>query len=423
MAGSSSFSSLVVPSLPPLRPKSLPEYLDLYGKRRELPKVQILEREITSLEIGKCTTKRFAFDASAITTLKVKAASNSVQNPTQVEAVSAFMWKCAMAASEETHGFPKPSLLSHVVNLRRRTMPPLTEHSIGNLIWIASAQCTARHDQLGLQGLVGQVREGISKINNDFIKKLRGNERSNVICKSLKMIEEPGSKDGAVDYFGFTSWCKLGFYEADFGWGKPLWVSGVGCSGGSVFLNLIILMETRSGDGIEAWVTLDEQEMAILEHDTELLTFASLDPSPLRLGTYGYAAPELAYTMEVNERCDVYSFGVLTLDLITGKHPGDVISSLSLSSSISSSTSIVHRILSKDVLDQRLLPPKNQVAEQAVMVVKLAFACLQANPLSRPTMRQVAMKLSDDHVTMKISDDQGPPLQNQFHMITLGQLI
>ncbi|KAL7207296.1 hypothetical protein ACSBR1_029288 [Camellia fascicularis] len=90
-------------------------------------------------KIGKCTTRRFAFDASAITTLKVKAASNSVQNPTQVEAVSAFMWKCAMAASEETHGFPKPSLLSHVVNLRRRTMPPLTEHSIGNLIWIASA--------------------------------------------------------------------------------------------------------------------------------------------------------------------------------------------------------------------------------------------------------------------------------------------
>ncbi|GMP35872.1 hypothetical protein CsSME_00008169 [Camellia sinensis var. sinensis] len=131
---------------------------------------------------------------------------------------------------------------------------------------------------------------------------------------------------------------------------------------------------------------------------------------------------ELAYTIEVNERCDVYSFGVLTLELITRKHLGDLISSLSLSSSFSLSTSTVHRILLKDVLDQRLLPPKNQVAQQVVMAAKLAFACLQANPLSRPTMRQVAMKLSDDHVTMKISDDQSPPLQNQFHMITLGHL-
>ncbi|CAL5394662.1 unnamed protein product [Camellia sinensis] len=127
--------------------------------------------------------------------------------------------------------------------------------------------------------------------------------------------------------------------------------------------------------------------------------------------TYGYAAaPELAYIMEVNERCDVYSFGVHTLELIMGKHLGDLISSLSSLSSFSSSTSTVHGILLKDVLDQRLLPPKNQVAEQVVMVVKLSFACLQTNPLSRPSMRQVAMKLSDDHVTMKISDDQSPPL-------------
>ncbi|KAL3830044.1 hypothetical protein ACJIZ3_018846 [Penstemon smallii] len=39
-----------VPSLPPPRPKSPPEYPDLYGKRRELAKVQRLEREIGFLE-------------------------------------------------------------------------------------------------------------------------------------------------------------------------------------------------------------------------------------------------------------------------------------------------------------------------------------------------------------------------------------
>ncbi|XP_011078096.1 guanine nucleotide-binding protein subunit gamma 3 [Sesamum indicum] len=39
-----------VPSLPPPRPKSPPQYPDLYGKRRELAKVQMLEREIGFLE-------------------------------------------------------------------------------------------------------------------------------------------------------------------------------------------------------------------------------------------------------------------------------------------------------------------------------------------------------------------------------------
>ncbi|KAL0346764.1 UNVERIFIED_CONTAM: Guanine nucleotide-binding protein subunit gamma 3 [Sesamum calycinum] len=38
------------PSLPVPRPKSPPEYADLYGKRREMAKVQVLEREIGFLE-------------------------------------------------------------------------------------------------------------------------------------------------------------------------------------------------------------------------------------------------------------------------------------------------------------------------------------------------------------------------------------
>ncbi|KAF3959254.1 hypothetical protein CMV_015916 [Castanea mollissima] len=47
---SSSSSSSSVPSLPPPRPKSPPAYPDLYGKRRETAKVQMLEREIGFLE-------------------------------------------------------------------------------------------------------------------------------------------------------------------------------------------------------------------------------------------------------------------------------------------------------------------------------------------------------------------------------------
>ncbi|KAI5415290.1 hypothetical protein KIW84_040654 [Lathyrus oleraceus] len=49
----SSSSSSSIPSLPPPSPKSPPEYPDLYGKRREMAKVQMLEREISFLEFRR----------------------------------------------------------------------------------------------------------------------------------------------------------------------------------------------------------------------------------------------------------------------------------------------------------------------------------------------------------------------------------
>lgn len=52
LGSSSSSSSSSVPSLPPPRPKSPPAYPDLYGKRRETAKVQMLEREIGFLEVS-----------------------------------------------------------------------------------------------------------------------------------------------------------------------------------------------------------------------------------------------------------------------------------------------------------------------------------------------------------------------------------
>ena len=123
---------------------------------------------------------------------------------------------------------------------------------------------------------------------------------------------------------------------------------------------------------------------------------------------------ELAYGSKVDNKTDVYSFGVVTLEAIFGKHPGELISSLfSSASSSSSSPSTVYHLLLNEEIDQRLSPPMNQVAEEVVVAVKLALACLHANPQSRPTMRQVCQTLSR----------QCPPLSKPFSMITLGEML
>ncbi|GMP46021.1 hypothetical protein CsSME_00014336 [Camellia sinensis var. sinensis] len=111
-------------------------------------------------------------------------------------------------------------------------------------------------------------------------------------------------------------------------------------------------------------VLIDEEyESHISDFGTaKLLKLDSSNWSALA-GTYGYVAPELAYTMKVTEKCDVYSFGVLALEVIKGKHPGDFITSLS--------TSAIKNIELKNVLDQRLAPPSPEIEKVVMCSVKM----------------------------------------------------
>ncbi|XP_050136779.1 MDIS1-interacting receptor like kinase 2-like [Malus sylvestris] len=122
-------------------------------------------------------------------------------------------------------------------------------------------------------------------------------------------------------------------------------------------------------------------------------------------GTLGYVAPELAYTMKVTEKCDVYSFGVLALEVITGKRLGDLISSFS-------SPSACENKLLKDVLDQRLPPPTPEVANELTTIARVAIACRHSQPQSRPTMHMVSQSLS-----FQTAASNGGPI------ITLEELI
>ncbi|TYG61856.1 hypothetical protein ES288_D07G182200v1 [Gossypium darwinii] len=90
-------------------------------------------------------------------------------------------------------------------------------------------------------------------------------------------------------------------------------------------------------------------------------------------GSYGYIALELALTMRVTMKYDVFSFGVLL-------------------SSLSSITLLSNDIelLLKDLLDQRLPPPTDQIAEEVVSVITIGLSCIRFVLESRPTIRFVA---------------------------------
>ncbi|KAI3788829.1 hypothetical protein L2E82_01607 [Cichorium intybus] len=228
------------------------------------------------LRKGKCSTKRFRFDAAALQALKAKVSVSS----TRVVAVTSLIWKCATTASRKLRG-ERPSILQIAVNIRGRFEPPLPRNAFGNIIWNAVAKCDV-NDRLWLDAMVEHVKAGISKIDTSFVEQFKGEQGSdNVIDEIQRLGSQMSSYD--ADYYSSSSMCHSGMYDADFGWGRPVW-SCLGYLNNDVplYANVILLMDTSNGDGVEAWVTLSQEEMAIVERDPDLLLYASVEPSPFQ---------------------------------------------------------------------------------------------------------------------------------------------
>ncbi|XP_022734482.1 BAHD acyltransferase BIA1-like [Durio zibethinus] len=217
---------------------------------------------------GNFITKRFVFEGSKIARLKVKAAGLFV--PSRVEVVLALIVKCSVVASRAKSGSARPVVLFQAVNLRKRMVPPLPENSIGNLIW--PMPVFIGDDEMELNKLVSVMRRGMTEFCKEKANKFKGDEGFLLITESLKERREL-CKDAAL--YRCTSWCRFPLYEMDYGWGRPVWVSSVSLS----LRNTVVLVDTKQGDGIEAWVTLDEQEMSIFERDKELIGSALVNPS------------------------------------------------------------------------------------------------------------------------------------------------
>ncbi|KAJ1261879.1 hypothetical protein BS78_09G064000 [Paspalum vaginatum] len=102
-------------------------------------------------------------------------------------------------------------------------------------------------------------------------------------------------------------------------------------------------------------------------------------------GTYGYIAPELSYTSVVTSKCDVYSFGVIVLEIVMGRYPLE----------LQSLASMGHQeIPIENLMDKRPSSPTIVEKKEIALLVEVAFDCLQTSPHARPEMQDVDLKLA-----------------------------
>ncbi|KAK2636674.1 hypothetical protein Ddye_031466 [Dipteronia dyeriana] len=224
----------------------------------------------------KLPRKRLVFEASKIAALKALAVSESVERPTRAESVTALIWKCALNAARSNSGVSRPSILIRAVNIRRKIEPPLSDNSVGNLVGIYTAE--KDESETELNGLVSEIRDKLKVFDKNYVKMLQQEDAFEAATEYFKAAATQMMRHD-MEFYICTTWCNLSFYDIDFGWGRPVWVT-MESSGDKK--NLIVLLDTNKGDGsIEAWVVLSEQDMYLFERDPELLAYASLNPSVL----------------------------------------------------------------------------------------------------------------------------------------------
>ncbi|XP_015698780.1 leucine-rich repeat receptor-like tyrosine-protein kinase PXC3 [Oryza brachyantha] len=106
-------------------------------------------------------------------------------------------------------------------------------------------------------------------------------------------------------------------------------------------------------------------------------------------GTVGYIPPEYAYTMRLTMAGNVYSFGVILLELLTGKP--SVCDGIELAKwALSLSGSPDQR---EQILDSRVSRTSAAVHSQMLSVLNIALACVALSPDARPKMRSVLRML------------------------------
>ncbi|KNA10611.1 hypothetical protein SOVF_142810 [Spinacia oleracea] len=118
-------------------------------------------------------------------------------------------------------------------------------------------------------------------------------------------------------------------------------------------------------------------------------------------GTIGYAPPEYGLGNEVSTWGDVYSFGILLLEMFTGKRPtNDMFNGdLSLHRFVENSlpqqvTEIIDRVLLEDIGEVEAEKSKMMMVESLISILEIAVSCSSEIPQERLDMSGVAGKLS-----------------------------
>lgn len=123
-------------------------------------------------------------------------------------------------------------------------------------------------------------------------------------------------------------------------------------------------------------------------------------------GTPGYVPPEYYQSFRCTTKGDVYSYGVILLELLSGKRPIDPLEFGDDTNLVGWAKQLHKESRIHEILDPELVSKESSGAE-LYQCLKIAFECLEDRPFRRPTMIRVMSMLRDLHTDSEgdVTDD------------------
>uniref|UniRef100_F6I7H0 Protein kinase domain-containing protein n=1 Tax=Vitis vinifera TaxID=29760 RepID=F6I7H0_VITVI len=148
-------------------------------------------------------------------------------------------------------------------------------------------------------------------------------------------------------------------------------------------------------------VLLDEEMNAKISDFGTARIFGSkqLDANTNRVvGTFGYMAPEYAMEGLFSVKSDTYSFGVLLLEILSGKKNSGLYSTDHSQNLLSHAWQLWNEDKGLEFIDRNLVD--KCPASEAVRWIHIALLCVQEDPNDRPPMSSVALMLGSKWVNL-----------------------
>ncbi|KAL7132432.1 hypothetical protein ABFS83_12G073800 [Erythranthe nasuta] len=137
--------------------------------------------------------------------------------------------------------------------------------------------------------------------------------------------------------------------------------------------------------------TLQSNRMVITEKPQQQSSSASASEAATFASSYSsyYQAPEALKVVKPSQKWDIYSYGVILLEMITGRSPLVRVGDSEMDLVRWMQMCIEEKKPVCDVLDVYLLGQDGDKEEEMIAVLKVAMACTQSGPDKRPSMRHV----------------------------------